>query len=90
MSIVRSVFFLALGVLAISSMCIMIQNHLTVESVNDKENLQPSRHHVLSLGQEDDDVLVFVHVRISVFGFHVLFLIAHFFFYLVFHCQQSS
>lgn len=62
MSIVRSVCFLALGVLAISSMCIMIQNHLTVESVNDKENLQPSRHHVLSLGQEDDDVLVFVHI----------------------------
>ncbi|KAI9551793.1 hypothetical protein GHT06_022129 [Daphnia sinensis] len=63
MSIVRSVCFLALGVIVISLMCITIQNHLTVESVNDKKSLhQNSRHHVLSLGQEDDDVLVFVHI----------------------------
>ncbi|XP_057374935.1 transmembrane protein 62-like isoform X2 [Daphnia carinata] len=63
MSVVRSVCFLALGILIISLLCIAIQNRLTVESVNDKENLhQYSRQHVSSLGQEDDDVLVFVHI----------------------------
>lgn len=65
MNIARSVCLLALVILGIVSTRIAIEKYLTVEPVTNKENIRHSRHHVLPLGQEDEDVLVFVHVRIS-------------------------